>query len=57
MQYSITIQRKVIKMTFEITRSNGDVINYSFDPKHEKDAKKFYRLLVKQGKIASWRIV
>ena len=44
-------------MTFEITRTNGDVINYSFDPKHEKDAKKFYRFLVKQGKIAGWRVV
>jgi hypothetical protein len=44
-------------MTFEITRINGDVITYSFDPKHEKDAKSFYRLLVKNGKIAGWRVV
>ena len=44
-------------MTFEITRIDGDVMTYSFDPKHEKDAKRFYRLLVKQGKILAWRML
>lgn len=44
-------------MTFEITRIDGDVMTYSFDPKHEKDAKSFYRLLVKQGKILAWRML
>ena len=44
-------------MSFEITHINGETVTYSFDPKHEKDAKKFYRYLVKQGKIAGWRVV
>lgn len=44
-------------MTFEITHINGETVTYSFDPRHGKDAKKFYRLLAKQGKIAGWRVV
>lgn len=41
-------------MTFVITRNDGKVVTYSFDPRHTEDAKKFYRSLVRRGVIASW---